>query len=313
MRNLIKKILNESVEEEDVWKWVRDIKPEISFEEAQIGDMYKIKTDEMLLNAINACGEWVGMYYDSVEVEVESKDYIKYSDVYCGSENYDEVISLHLMFYDENGHGFSSFWVTEDMVKLYPISDSINESTDEFDWFNNENSLDGVKVVTPMGGELTIVDNGGKYVEVTWDIEGSEVISKGKGSAKYNRKSVEAMISDGTWKLKDEWDWIRESNPLSSEDLSGKALYFNPPIDNKADLLKILNYLSNFGFQYGDWYDTLEWDEEGILGIYIDPKTDRLVYTTDFIDDEYQGHINDFANRAVEVLDGWNFWDSYII
>jgi len=114
-------------------------------------------------------------------------------------------------------------------------------------------------------------------------------------------------------KENDEWDWIRESNPISFEYLSGKALYFNPPIDNKADLLKLLNYLSNFGFQYGNWYMDLDWDEEGILGIYIDPETNRLVYTTNFMEDDYQEHINGYANRDLELLDGWNFWDSYII
>lgn len=76
------------------------------------------------------------------------------------------------------------------------IKKILKESEDEFDWVNNENSLDGVKVITRMGNELTIIDNGGKYVEVTWNIGGG-----GRGSTKYDKKSVEAMIARGTWKL----------------------------------------------------------------------------------------------------------------
>jgi hypothetical protein len=110
-----------NITESDEWDWVRDTTPWISFEDAQIGDIYNIETDEVLLNALNACGDYEGMYYDSVSAEVINKDYsLKYSSVYCGSENHDKVISLMLEFIDEHGIAIGNFWVTEDMVTLYP-------------------------------------------------------------------------------------------------------------------------------------------------------------------------------------------------
>jgi len=117
MRNLIKKILKEY----DEWDWVRDTNPWISFEDAQIGEVYNIETDEVLLDALNACGDYDGMYYDSVSAEVINKDHSTgYSEVYCGSENHDKVISVMLEFIDGNDDRIGTFWVTEDMVTLYP-------------------------------------------------------------------------------------------------------------------------------------------------------------------------------------------------
>jgi hypothetical protein len=72
----------------------------------------------------------------------------------------------------------------------------------DFGWTDNDNNLNGVKVKTPMGGELTIVDNGGNYVDVTWN--------NGEYSTSYYRKSVEAMIKSGTWRLTEstnDFDW----------------------------------------------------------------------------------------------------------
>lgn len=133
------------IKESDEWDWVRESKPWISFEEAKEDHYYNIEKSETLLNALMSCNLMTSIYYDSVKVEVVDKMYIKYSDVYCGSENDDEVLSLHLMFYNENGYGINSFWVTEDMVTLYPITDDINEST--------ENPLKWIEDV-PTGVEL---------------------------------------------------------------------------------------------------------------------------------------------------------------
>lgn len=109
-----------NITESDEWDWVRDTNPWVSFEEAQIGEVYNIETDEVLLNALNACGDYDGMYYDSVSAEVINKDHsIRYSEVYCGSENHDKVISVMLEFIDEHDDRIGTFWVTEDMVTLY--------------------------------------------------------------------------------------------------------------------------------------------------------------------------------------------------
>ena len=114
---LIGKPLNEG----DDWDWVRDITSWIPFEEAQIGEVYNIEKDEVLLDALNACGDYEGMYYDSVSAKVINKDHsMKYSDIYCGSENNDKVISVMLEFIDGNDDRIDTFWVAEDMVTLYP-------------------------------------------------------------------------------------------------------------------------------------------------------------------------------------------------
>lgn len=135
MRNLIKKILKES----DEWDWVRDSNPWISFEEAKEDQFYNVEMDEILLDVLMSCASSTAIYYEAVKAQVMSKEYVQYSDVYCGSENDDEVLSLHLMFYNENGYGINSFWVTEDMITLYPILDDINESTENpLQWIIDE-------------------------------------------------------------------------------------------------------------------------------------------------------------------------------
>lgn len=133
MRNLIKKILKEA----DVWDWVRESNPWISFEEAKEDHYYNIEKSETLLDSLRSCGSSTTIYYEAVKAKVMSKAYIEYSYAHCGSDNDDEVLSLNLMFYNKNGYGIKSFWVTEDMVTLYPITDDINESTEEFDWIKD--------------------------------------------------------------------------------------------------------------------------------------------------------------------------------
>ena len=132
-------LIGKPLNEEDEWDWIRDTQPWISFEEAQIGQRYNIEKDEVLLDALNACGLWDYMYHNSVTAEVTGKGYNKYSNIHCGSENGDEVITLKLTFYDEQDKGIDEFWVTEDMVTLYPIYDNINESSDEnpFQWIKD--------------------------------------------------------------------------------------------------------------------------------------------------------------------------------
>ena len=112
----------------------------------------------------------------------------------------------------------------------------------------------------------------------------------------------------------DDFDWIRETRPVSYEFLIGKALEFEPTIKDGDTLMSILNFLSNLGFEYGDWYLDMEWnygEYTEIFGLYLNPNG-RIIYTTDLWDEDYQYHINDYAQTDVEVLDGWDTLSDYI-
>ena len=110
-----------------------------------------------------------------------------------------------------------------------------------------------------------------------------------------------------------EWDedpfkWIRDTQPISYDDLLGKALHFQPLIDNREDLYRILDYLENIGFNVG-----FEFDEgEFIEGLYLNPKTNNVTWSSDLFGEDYEYHISDYANRPVEVLDGWQTLGGYI-
>lgn len=105
--------------------------------------------------------------------------------------------------------------------------------------------------------------------------------------------------------VEDVWHWVRKIKPASYEDLLGKALEFNPPITDSDTLTKVLNYLVNIGFEHGDWYLDMDLDEEGIIGLYINPYG-RIIWTGEWVDEDYQEHINDYAEGYVEILDGWS-------
>jgi hypothetical protein len=94
----------------------------------------------------------------------------------------------------------------------------------DFDWVNNDNNLNGVKIKTPVGKTvITIIDDGGRTVLLTWG-EG------GRYSSEYDRKTVESFIARGTWTLTestDDFDWIRDTVPAIDE--------YNPP--KRGDVL----------------------------------------------------------------------------
>lgn len=118
-------------------------------------------------------------------------------------------------------------------------------------------------------------------------------------------------------KKKDEWDWVRDTEPVSYEFLIGKALEFNPHIDNSNTLTRILNFLTNLGFVHGTWDENIDWEGEEederkeIIGLYIN-ESGTIIYTSYLWDEDYQDHINDYAETDVEVLDGWSLLSSYI-
>lgn len=107
----------------------------------------------------------------------------------------------------------------------------------------------------------------------------------------------------------DDLDWIRDIQPITYEDLLGKALHFQPLIDNDQDLNRILDYLRKLGFEVGKTLNAYDFEEEGlgIEGLYLNPNNNLVTWTSDltYSDEEYDAHISYYADRPVEVLDGW--------
>jgi hypothetical protein len=116
MRKLIKKILKES----DELDWIRKVPGNVSFKDVEIGRTYRVETTELLNQAIKACGT-VKISYKPTNVTVLDRDGdSRYRDVFCNHEREDRVISLYLSFHQPNSNT-KNFWVTEDMVTLYPL------------------------------------------------------------------------------------------------------------------------------------------------------------------------------------------------
>jgi hypothetical protein len=125
------------------------------------------------------------------------------------------------------------------------------------------------------------------------------------------RKLIKKILRES-----DELDWIRDIQPISYEYLLGKALHFQPLITNGGDLERILNFLENLGFDVGNDLKYFDFEEEGIdfEGLYLNPKTNAVAWTTDLSYDgeDYGEHISYFDDRPVQVLDGWETLEDYI-
>ena len=107
----------------------------------------------------------------------------------------------------------------------------------------------------------------------------------------------------------DDMDWIRDVEPISYDFLVGKALYFDPPINDYEHLLPIVETLESMGFTTHWVDDFYEEYSDQIIGMYLREHDDQIIFTTNLNEheEEYQEHIDEYAelSRPVEVLDGW--------
>ena len=131
------------------------------------------------------------------------------------------------------------------------------------------------------------------------------------------RNTIERLFSKKTLKESDDLDWIRDTQPINYEYLKGKALHFQPLIDNGRDLDRILNFLRNLGFNVDVVYDIelVKVDEgELVEGLYLNPKDNVVAWTGNlsYYGEDYEEHISEWAGIPVEVLDGWRTLEDYI-
>ena len=123
MRKLIKKILKES----DDMQWIKDIKPYVSFEDADLGTTYNviINIDEEFLQALWDCGEDINIKSISY-VEVADRARVTSHDMYCDQEGkiywegYEDCLLIKL--YNKHGEVMLSHWFAPDhLIQLQYI------------------------------------------------------------------------------------------------------------------------------------------------------------------------------------------------
>jgi hypothetical protein len=182
------------IREFDDFEWIREVPGTIPFEDVRTGVAYNVILEQNFIDAIKACDLMKGDGVDRMGLlnatKVISKGimvYMLYHHVFCGHERDDSVLALYLLFLDENDDPIEHFWVTEDMVGLYPININLNESNDEWGWAKEP--------INPWVAG---------YTGIHFDID---LTNSTKEEIKKVREDVNQLTeSDGL-------DWIRETQP----------------------------------------------------------------------------------------------------
>jgi hypothetical protein len=105
---------------------------------------------------------------------------------------------------------------------------------------------------------------------------------------------------------KDGWGWAEDIDYLSYDYLKGKALEFQPYIDNEEYFNKIRETLRLLGFNFSYGWDEVESEDgDGVRGLYMN-RQDRVIWTgTHFDQDTYYDHITDYEDGShIDILDG---------
>ena len=121
MRKLIKKILNES----DDFKWIEDITPHISFEDAVEGETYVTEIIDWtkFYDMLDMCQEYDVDAEDIVYANVLRVYELSCDEVYCDGCDYWEgkELCLDIDFWDANEKSIAKLWISRDLIQLHYI------------------------------------------------------------------------------------------------------------------------------------------------------------------------------------------------
>lgn len=245
--NLKKRILKEL----DDLDWIRDVELFVPFESAKRGELYGAKVINQRL--ADDLSENCDFHYID-----DDKDYIVYvvgghsllnsSDLFCLDGYFDGVkFALDLTFYNmDDGVYVEDFWITEDVVKLYPLEEDVKSifkknnpkyylgESNDLDWMRGDvyfdiNEILGKKMLWRENNLNTLARNSGMNLQdirkedltfgpvrftggwkaVGVDANGNvicRVIGNKAGDTFYTIEEVEKYVNLGIWVLLDDND-----------------------------------------------------------------------------------------------------------
>jgi len=107
--------------------------------------------------------------------------------------------------------------------------------------------------------------------------------------------------------------WIHDIPTLDHDYLKGKALEFNPPIKDYDYANKVIDVLEKLGFSKLRIYNSVIEREDGYLGFYL-KEDNGIIWTGGEMlgYENYQEHIEGYAGKPVQVLDGRSLFDRFM-